>query len=294
MAAEKGLEAALAELFEGRKVSGFCRDWLLNETNATEESVRKNYRFLQSIGVGKDKIAVHAYLLGKEPEVLEKNYEYLSSFGINGRILASCASLFGRNPETIENNYKRLSELGMSYAGIASCAYLLGRNPETIDKNYSALSCLGLEDKKIASLPSLLARDPASVKKNFQHHVSLLRGSDGERSPGRDLLRKNPRLLATSRETFEANVQFLYSRGIDYHNSFLLGTTPGNKRKKMTWMLREVFGYRHLPEDEKRNAIYGMYKLISSEPRMLKKSINTMENEKDKLKTKALEYMYCI
>jgi len=143
--------------------------------------------------------------------------------------------------ESVGYVYQMLKGYGLKDSRIASLAQLLGRNPETIERNHQILSALGLKDDKIASQAYLLGRDPETIKRNYQNHIGLLRENYQDRASGRDLLTKQAQLLGISPETTNANVQFMYGLGIDYHDAFLLGTTVQLKRKKMAWMLKELF-----------------------------------------------------
>ena len=157
-----------------------------------------------------------------------------------------------------------------------------------------------MKDEKIASQAHLLGRDPETIERNYQHHVGLLRQSYRQnykdrknykdRTSGRDLLTNQPQLLGISPETMNANVQFLYNIGIDYNEAFLLGTTPQLKRKKMAWMLRELFDYKTLPQEQRRGAIDGLYDFVKENPDVLTRSINFMEKTKDKLREIVTEY----
>jgi len=160
-------------------------------------------------------------------------------------------------------------------------------NPETIERNYQALRRLGLTDSRIAANANLLGRDPETVKRNYEGHVGLLGQDYTNRKSGRDFLLIYANLLGIPTETIEANVQFLSSHDINYSNGFLLGTTPKLKRKKMSWLLREIFNY-NLEADvsEKRETIYKMRQFIRENPNVLIYSINTLERKREKLREK--------
>jgi len=117
-----------------------------------------------------------------------------------------------------------------------------------------------------------------------------LRKDYKNRESGRRLILDNPNLLTISPETIDANVQFLYGLGIDYYNASLLRTTPKLKRSKMAWMLRELFDYEILNENQKRDAIYSLYEFLRDNSSILKKSISYMEKNKERLKEKASDY----
>ena len=183
-----------------------------------------------------------------------------------------------------------MKNYGLEDEKIASSPSLLGLHPETIRAHYQSLLELGIDPEKIASYPQLLTRNPETIKRSYQHHVGLLRKDYRDRESGRDLLLNQPSLLNISPETIEANVQFLYELGIDYYNSPLLKTTPELKHKKMAWMLRELFDYNILNEDQKRDAIYSLYEFLRDNPSVLIKSIKYMEKSKEKLREKASRY----
>jgi len=128
----------------------------------------------------------------------------------------------------------------------------------------------------------------------------LLRQDYRNRSSGRDLLVNQAQLLGISPETIEANVQNLYSIGIDYNNA-LLGTKPQTKRQKIAWMLKELFDYqsphkphkvvvRYSTDETARVAIHSLYDFIRYGPKILIKSINSMEETKDKLRERVVKY----
>ncbi len=127
---------------------------------------------------------------------------------------------------------------------------------------------------------------PETIERNYQHHVGLLRQNYEDRNSGRDILTSQAQLLGISPETMNANVQYLHNCGIDYNNAFLLGTTPQLKRKKMAWLLREIFDYRDTPESERQEAIQKMYEFVRENPQYLVKSVSALERAKDKIKQK--------
>src|SRR3989344_2700005 len=317
MIVRERLESILSEFFPDSKIAPFSTDWILSRSRATEDSVREVYRFLRkkklkngkiarrahllginpetieknyqrlsALGLKDDKIASHAHLLGMNPKTIEKNYQRLSALGLKDDKIASRAELLGRDPETIEKNYRRLSALGLKDDKIASKAELLGINPETIGKNYRRLSALGLKDDKIASHAHLLGRDPKTIEKNYQHHVGLLKENYQDRNSGRDILLHQAQLLGVSSGTLEANVQWFAERNISYGDGLLLGTTPQTKRKKLAWILREIFDYKELNQEDKKQAIQAAYSLVRDNPRLLIYSLSTLEHEKDELRKK--------
>lgn len=137
-----------------------------------------------------------------------------------------------------------------------------------------------MTDDKIASQAHLLGRDPETIEMNYRHHVWLLRQYYEDRNSGRELLVSQAQLLGITPETINANVQFLYSIGISYNNAFLLGTTPQLKRKKIAWLLRNVFDYKSLVGEEKREAIQSAYELVRENIQLLVYSIRTLEKKK--------------
>ena len=132
--------------------------------------------------------------------------------------------------------------------------------------------------------------NPETIERNYQNHIGLLRQNYQDRTSGRDILTNQAQLLGISPETTNANVQFLYGLGIDYYDAFLLGTTTKLKRKKMAWMLRELFDYRNLNQEQRRDAIAGLYDFVRNDPRVSTKSISSMEKAKDKLRERATQY----
>ncbi len=290
MAVKENLERIVGELFPNSQIASFSMDWILNSPRATEDSVIEVYRFLRGKGLKDDKIASRAELLGMNPETIERNYQRLSALGLKDDKIASRAELLGMNPETIERNYRLLSALGLKDDKIASQAQLLGRDPETIERNYQRLSALGLKDDKIASQAQLLGMNPETIERNYQNHIGLLRRSYQDRTSGRDLLTSQAQLLGISPETMNANVQFLHGVGINYDDAFLLGTTPQLKRKKIAWMLRELFDYRNLVQERRRDAIDGLYDFIRDDPRVLTKSVTSLERSKDSLRERVAQY----
>ena len=253
MIVKERLESILEELFSDSLVVKFSTEWIVNSPRASEDSIKTVYCFLKGKGLKDEKIA-------------------------------SRAELLSMNPETIERNYQRLSALGLKDDKIASQAHLLSMNPETIERNYQRLSALGLKDDKIASQAHLLGMNPETIERNYQSHIGLLRQNHQDRTSGRALLTNQAQLLGISPETINANVQFLYSMGIDYNNAFFLGTTTQLKRKKIAWILRELFDYRNLPQEQRRDSISDLYDFIRDNPRVLTKSINAMERGKNRLR----------
>ena len=160
---------------------------------------------------------------------------------------------------------------------------------ETIRRTYESLKKIGLSDDKIATQAHLLGMNPDTIERNYQHHVNLLRQNYEDRNSGRELLTNQAHLLGIPPRTINANVQYLHSLGIDYNNAFLLGTTSQLKRKKMAWLLREVFDYREVPENRKQETIGKMYEFVRENPQYLVKSISALDRAKEKIKKKVIK-----
>ena len=165
--------------------------------------------------------------------------------------------MLASDTQTLQANYDNLKKIGLTDKKIASQPNLLVMNQETTRTKYQKLREMGLTDTRIASQPSLLGRNTENIKGNYDFLVGLFRKDYTDRGSGRDLILNNPGLLANSRVTVESSVQFLHSLGIDYlKNPLMLNSTAQNKRKKMAWMLREVFDYREAPQEKKKDLIH--------------------------------------
>ena len=146
---------------------------------------------------------------------------------------------------------------------------------------YGLLRKYNVKQEKIAAQAHLLGRDPETIERNYRHHVGLLRGDWKDRNSGKSLLLKHAELLGIPPETIEANVQYLNSIGTDYNDGMLLGTTPQTKRRKLGWLLREVFDYGKVPEEQKRETVYNLYDFVKEHPSILIKSIKTLTTRKE-------------
>lgn len=216
--------------------------------------------------------------------------EELKGYHIND-FSRKCIEESAMSEDAVRATYKRLRSIGLSDSKIASRAELLGREAYIIDRNYLRLSSLGLSDSKIASQAHLLGRDPNTIDRNYQHHIGLLRQDCQNRNSGRDMLFRHANLLGVSPDTLEANVQWFTERNLDYSGwMMLLGTTPQTKRKKLAWILKEVFDIRRRPKEQGNEIIGALYDFIRDNPCFLIKSIRTLEEEKDKLRKKAEKY----
>ena len=310
----------LEEILEDHPISVFNREWIRGSAT-DDDTVRATYNILRRIGLSDSKIASHATLLGRDPDTIERNYQRLLDLGLTNSKIASQAALLGMNPDTLNSHHQRLLDLGLSDSKIASHADLLGKNPDTVERNYKRLLGLGLSDSKIATLArllsmnpdtisnhhqrlldlgltnsriatvaSLLARDPNSIDRNYQNHVGLLREDYQDRNSGREILLEQAALFGIPPNTLEANVQWFKDRNIDYGNGMALGTKPQTKRKKVAWILREVFDYRKIPENQKDETIRTVYDFVRDNPRLLIDSINSLEKMKVGLRKKAEYY----
>jgi hypothetical protein len=85
-------------------------------------------------------------------------------------------------------------------------------------------------------------------------------------------------------------VQWFADRKFAYGNGMLLGTKTQTKRKKLAWILREVFDYRTHPQDQRREVINNMYKFVADNPHLMIKSTKALEGMKEKLVEKAEQY----
>ena len=222
---------------------------------------------------------------------MQQKIRTLETFLENHEISEFSESWIDRsNEKDMSLVYKILKTIGLGDDKIANRAELLGRDPETIERNYQRLSKLGLKDDKIATNAQLLGMNPETIERNYQHHVGLLRQNYEDRDSGRKLLTTHAQLLGINPKTIEANVQYLTAIGIDYNNGLLLGTTTKLKRKKMAWLLREIFDYREVLENKKQDTIQRMREFVRENPRYLINSISTLEKAKDKIKEKSLNY----
>lgn len=290
MISAESLDGIVRELVPDDPISEFNMTWILKSPRASEGSIREIYWFLRGKGMEDPQIASAARTLGGDLDTIKRNHRRLSAIGLSNRKIISVATLLIRDPDTVDANYRKLSAIGLKDRNIASHAHLLGMNPDTIDRNCRALSALGLSDRQIASHAHLLGRDPDTIFRYYQHHIGLLRQDYQNRASGRGVLTSHAELLGITPATVEGNVQMLYSPNIDYNDGFLLGTTPGLKRKKMAWMLRELFNYRRLPRPFKEDAIHAMYDFIRANPKVLIGSIGYMEKNRERLREKAEPY----
>jgi DNA-binding transcriptional regulator YhcF (GntR family) len=315
----EGIEAIISQNL-GLEISKFNLDFILSIPTATEESVRQVYDMLKGHNLTDDKITTHAHLLGINPETIERNYSNLSRLGLSDEKIATNAALLGMNPETIERNYSNLSRLGLSDEKIASQAHFLGMNPETIERNYSNLSRLGLSDEKIASRAELLGmnpktiegnysnlsrlglsdekiasraellgRDPETIERNYQNLIGLLRQDYNDRNSGRGFILTNAQLLGNNPTTLESNIQYLSLHGIS-PTGLLMGTTPQNKRKKVAYLLRELFDFGNLQQAEKRQTVEQVYDLVREKPQLMIDSIKTLERKLPQLREQLVQY----
>ena len=168
---------------------------------------------------------------------------------------------------------------------------MLIRNSETLERNYKNLKKYGLTNKKIASQAVLLGLNSRTFERNYRNCISLIRQDHQNRLSGKNLLLNQPQLLVSSPNTIKSNIQFFYHHNINYSSGIMLGTTVQNKRKKLAWILREVFDYKDIPKEKKKQTINSLYGFVRKDPILLAKSISTLEKSKEKLKEKVRDYL---
>ena len=149
---------------------------------------------------------------------------------------------------------------------------------------------MGLSDEKIASRADLLGRAPETIERNYHNLIRLLRQDYNNRSSGRDLILNQAQLLGNSPETIESSIQYLSSLGINYNNPFLLGTTVKNKRGKVAYLLRNLFDYSNLAQEQKTQAISQVYDLVRERPQLMIDSIRTLEKRLPRLMERVAQY----
>ncbi len=265
-----------------------------NLLGRSSDTIIKNHKKLKEIGLSDEKIATYAQLLGMKPETIQENYNLLIELGLNKNKIISQANLLGRNTKTLKKNREKLKEIGLSDKKIATYAQLLNFDIKTLKGKKKELQDLGFSKEYIVSHPILLVRNTNSLKKNYQKQIGLLSESYENRKSGKDLLLSSS-LLTISTNTIEANVQYLkhiniYNEIDDTAKIILLGTKPQTKRKKIAWILREVFDYRDKYGVIKKETISNMYRFIKENPKVLIPSISKLENNVDKLKEKSYNY----
>ncbi len=320
---ETNLESA-KEIFYELKQKGFDEDGIyslggflerqntltssiLNDTNSSDldeqriitnaDLIGKNlqktaqaYKCLISIGLDDRKIASKEYLLGMNSDTIMKNYENLVSLGLSKKKIISKAELLSKDPKSILDNYNNLLEKGFTHEQIMYRADLLGNEKKTINKKFDKLISIGMKEGKIHSKIGLMAMNLKTVHKNYQHHIGLLKSDYLDRTDGKKLLMNQGQLLSIPPVTFCANAQYSRHLQVNYKNPVFLGTSVQLKRKKMAWILREVFDYRIVPKEDKKYTIKALYNFIQDNLTYLRDSINTLEKEKHKIRTKAISY----
>jgi len=237
------------------------------------KTINDNYKKLKGMGLSSSKICSRAGLLGRDPYSIEENYEELMELGLNDKTICSRVELLDKNFEGVRNSYDNLRKIGLNDRQIFSNASLLGRNPQTIIKNYNNLRKIGLADEKICSRAELLANDPQSISRNYSNLRRFL---------DKKAIITQAQLLSISKSTIESNVQYLSHleiRSDDCKYAMMLGTSVQTKRKKILWLMREIFEY-------KSNAMEKTYGLIRKDSRLLIDSFSALEKKKENLKEK--------
>ncbi|HLD00385.1 MAG TPA: hypothetical protein VJC39_01440 [Candidatus Nanoarchaeia archaeon] len=133
--------------------------------------------------------------------------------------------------------------------------------------------------------------NPDTIDRNYQSHIGLLRQDYQDRDSGKEILLKQAQLLGISPETITANVQWHNDLRMSSMDGILLGTKPQTKREKLAWILREVFEYRRIAEEDKKPVIKLMYDFVRHNPKLILDSINTLERKKEKIKQKMSNYL---
>ncbi|MBI5466159.1 MAG: hypothetical protein HY974_02640, partial [Candidatus Kerfeldbacteria bacterium] len=199
-----------------------------------------------------------------------------------------------RDPETLRQNAQELTAVLGNDRWKGQPA-LLSRDPETLRQNAQELTSI-LGNDKWKGQPALLSRDPETLRQNAQELTAVL---------GNDRWKGQPALLSLNPETIVKSVRALRSLGIEpsfsLTNLMLLGTTLGLKREKAEYIRREILGHKevHLYHDKislaeleqltpeqketERREIEEFADFIQRRPRLLVKSLSTLERQKDKL-----------
>jgi hypothetical protein len=318
IAGHKVEEDSVKQVYEFLKSCGICDKKIATHASLLGIDIKilkDRYDKLLRLGISKKDIATYASLLGRDAETVYGNYEILRDFGINHEDILAKPSILEKNPETVKTDCDDLEKMGvprkkifyrlellemnretlrdrwiylnsfgLSDKSIAKQPHLLEKSPESIKYNHGQLKRLGLSNVKIDAYPALLGSNPKTIKRNYQHHVGLLREDYRDRNSGKATLLCHAQLLWIPASTIDGNVQFMSTIGIDYNNGYLLGTRPQTKRAKMAWLLREVFDYRQVPEDEKRNTIHRLYDFVRKDPQILGRSLAHLEKNKGKLR----------
>ncbi len=250
-----------------------------------------NYENLISLGLSRKRIISRAELLGMDPQSVRENYENLISLGLSRKRIISRAELLGKDPQSVWENYENLLRLGFSHKKIIYRADLLGNDQDTINKKFEKLLAYGMKKEKICSNIGLMAMNFETIRRNYQNHIGYLKRDYLDRKYGKEFLMKQGQLLTIPSGTVCSNVQYSTHLGVDYRSPVFLGTNVQLKRKKMAWLLREVFDYRQFSKEKKKYVKEALYGFIRDNPLYLRKSINKMEEEKKQIKTRAASYV---
>ena len=239
MIKENRLELLLEQLLGDsiNRISNFTVQFILNSRYATESSAKSIYRFLRKIGATNYYIAKNGFLLSMDKKFIMNNYNLLLTCGLNDDQVAANLNLLGRDPKKISNNFELLKQNGFSAT-------------------------------KIASRASLLEKNIHVLKKRLKEYPEKIQELDDIKD-GKETIQKQPQLLEISEDTLEANVMYHSHFHFRTLNGILLGILPQTKRKKIAKILREVFNYRELREEEKKEAIKKAYTLVRKRPTLL-------------------------
>ncbi len=195
--------------------------------------------------------------------------------------------------ENIEKVYKCLKKLGVEDDEIFAHLSIFHTDPDNIYNNYCFLEKIGFDDKTIRKHLFLLNLNSKTLQRNYRSHISMIRDGTQNRDSGRNIFTKRPSLLGFSPETFKACVQHMEYMGlkIDEKRAYLLQIKPAAKRKKLAWMLRELFDYRKIPEEYKKRTIETLYSFVRVYPSKLMYSYRKLEREKEYLKKTVSEFV---
>lgn len=250
--------------------------------------LQKNYKTLRDYKIPKERIASFPEILNAGNGTIKETYQTLVELGFRSEKIQFHANLLGRNATRLREHYTLLRSLGLTDDAIQRRTELLTMDPETVECNYREMKRIGLSDEKILSHAQILGMNPRTVRGNYNAHIRLLREDSRDRNSGRTTLTTFAQLLSIRPETIEANIQFL--RGYEIRpQGILLGTTTKTKRRKIAWILREIFKYRDLEEEQKQDARKRLKEFIRKNPELLEYSLSTLEKQKQRLTERAYE-----
>ena len=203
---ESELGRAVSELVPESRISEKGLEWLLEVSEAGEDSAKASCRFLEDLGADRNAIGSNIELLGIAPEKLGERLTYLEDrVNLERQQILQTPRLLLRSPGQIDDSIRALETFGLSAEQMLQFCGLLAISEERLRERRGLLSERNL---KAGSDPAMLGMHPGVLAERIEY-LTMRAGMDANAIwPNYELLRLNAKTMRDKTKLIHSDLRF--------------------------------------------------------------------------------------